>query len=313
MKIKFKLIPLLIALSISPLTFAQDIDDDTDELIDLSSNDLDELLRKIEAEDDGDDDLPTAKPKPKAHSKLLSTYGAKQSLRFKLNKDGFIDGYFDEGIGAQDNPYKKPTSKFTGGVNGNFLFKGYTLSGGFDIKRNYSGTYGDWDGVLDRTYKVGVARKFKLSKQWTVTPSIKQTVIDSDQQTKNLRKTDLSLPFSYALDKVWTVKALTVGFSTQTFTHRAEEQTDRTWTISSGVAYKWDDKTTLDVTVSREQRYSNKSSVEYAKTTVMPKLEYKLSPTSSVGVGLGYVTHSNSTEQFSRWLLAPKVQVRWDI
>ncbi len=313
MKFKFKLIPLLIALSISPLTFAQDIDDDTDELMDLSSNDLDELLRKIEAEDDGDDDLPTAKPKPKAHSKFLSTYGAKQSLRFKLSKDAFIDGYFDEGIGAQDNPYKKPTSKFTGGLTGNFLLKGYTLSGGFDIKRNYSGTYGDWDGVLDRTYTVGAARKFKLSKQWTVAPSIRQTVIDSDQKTKNLRKTDLSLPFSYALDKVWTIKALTVGFSTQTFTHRAEEQTDRTWTVSSGVAYKWSDKTTLDVTVSREQRYSNKSSVEYEKTTIMPKLEYKFSPTSSVGFGLGYVTHSNSTEQFSRWLLAPKVQIRWDM
>jgi hypothetical protein len=104
-----------------------------------------------------------------------------------------------------------------------------------------------------------------------------------------------------------------VGFSTQTFTNRAEEQTDRTWTISSGIAYKWTDKTTFDVSVSREQRYSNKISVEYAKTTIMPKLEYKLSPTSSLGFGLGYVTHSNSTEQFSRWLLAPKVQVRWDI
>jgi hypothetical protein len=313
MKFKFKLIPLLIALSISPLSFAQDMDDDSDQMIDMNSNNLDELLRKIETEDDGDDDLPTAKPKPKAHSKLLSTYGAKQSLRFKLNKDAFIDGYFDEGIGAQDNAYKKPTSKFTGGVSGNFLFKGYTLSGGLDIKRNYSGTYGDWDGIQDRTYMLGAARKIKLSNQWTVTPSIRQTVIDSDQKTKNLRKTDLSLPFSYALDKVWTIKALTVGFSTQTFTHRAEEQTDRTWTVSSGVAYKWSDKTTLNVTVSREQRYSNKSSVEYAKTTVMPKLEYKVSPTSSVGFGLGYVTHSNSTEQFSRWMLAPQVQMRWDI
>jgi len=312
-KFKFKLIPLLIALSISPLSFAQDMDDDSDQMIDMNSNNLDELLRKIETEDDGDDDLPTAKPKPKAHSKLLSTYGAKQSLRFKLNKDAFIDGYFDEGIGAQDNAYKKPTSKFTGGVSGNFLFKGYTLSGGLDIKRNYSGTYGDWDGIQDRTYMLGAARKIKLSNQWTVTPSIRQTVIDSDQKTKNLRKTDLSLPFSYALDKVWTIKALTVGFSTQTFTNRAEEQTDRTWTISSGIAYKWTDKTTFDVSVSREQRYSNKISVEYAKTTIMPKLEYKLSPTSSLGFGLGYVTHSNSTEQFSRWLLAPKVQVRWDI
>jgi len=313
MKIKFKLIPLLFALSLSPLTFAQDMEESNDELIDMSGNDLDELLRKIEAEDDGDDDLPSAKPKPKAHSKLLSTYGAKQSLRFKLNKDAFIDGYFDEGIGAQDNAYKKPTSKFTGGVSGNFLFKGYTLSGGLDIKRNFSGTYGDWDGIQDRTYMLGAARKIKLSNQWTVTPSIRQTVIDSDQKTKNLRKTDLSLPFSYALDKVWTIKALTVGFSTQTFTNRAEEQTDRTWTVSSGLAYKWSDKTTVDVSVSREQRYSNKSSVEYAKTTIMPKLEYKLSATSSVGFGLGYVTHSNSTEQFSRWLLAPKVQVRWDL
>ena len=313
MKIKFKLVPLLIALSISPLSFAQDMDDDSDQMIDMNSNNLDELLRKIESEDDGDDDLPTAKPKPKAHSKFLSTYGAKQSLRFKLNKDAFIDGYLDEGIGAQDNPYKKPTSKFTGGVAGNFLFKGYTFSGVLDLKRNYIGTFNDWDEVLDKTYSLAVARKIKLNNQWTVAPSIRQTVIDSDQKTRNLRKTDLTLPFSYALDKVWTIKALTVGYSTQTFTNRAEAQTDRTWTVSSGFAYKWSDKTTLDLTVSREERYSNKSSVEYSKTTVMPKLEYKLSPTSSVGFGLGYVTHSNSTEQFSRWLLAPKVQLRWDM
>ncbi len=313
MKIDFKLIPLLIALSISPLTFAQDIEDDTNEIMDLSSNDLDQLLRKIETEDDGDDDLPTAKPKPKAHSKFLANYGAKQSLRFKLNKDAFIDGYLDQAVGAQDNPYKKPTSKFTGGVTGNFLFQGYTLSGGLDFKRNYNGTFNDLDEMLDRTYSLAAARKFKLTNQWTVAPVIRQTVIDSDLKTRNLRKTDLTLPFNYALDKIWTIKALTVGFSSQTFTDRAEEQTDRTWTVSSGVAYKWSDKTTLDLTVSKEQRYSNKSSVEYVKTTVMPKLEYKLSPTSSAGFGLGYVTHSNSTEQFSHWMLAPKVQVRWDI
>ena len=313
MKNKFKLISLLIALSISHMSYAQNIDDVTDQLMGLSGNNLDELLRKIEAEDDGDDDLPVAKPQPKAHSKFLTTYGAKQALRFKLNNDAFIDGYFDQGIGAQDNSYKKPTSKFTSGLNGYFLFKGYTLSSGIDIKRNYSGTYGDWDGLIDRTYSVGASRKFKLSNQWTVAPSINQSIIDSDQETKNLRKTDLSLPFSYALDKVWTIKALTVGFSTQTFTNRVEDQTDRTWTVSSGAAYKWSDKINVEATVIREQRYSNKSSAEYSKTTVMPKFEYKLSPTSSVGFGLGYETHSNSTEQFSRWLLAPKVQLRLDI
>jgi len=65
--------------------------------------------------------------------------------------------------------------------------------------------------------------------------------------------------------------------------------------------------------VSREERYSNQSSAEYSKTTVMSKYEYKFSPTSTVGIGIGYETHSNSTEQFSRWLLVPKVQIRFDI
>ena len=313
LKVGLLTIPLCLAVVAAPQAFAQDEAQEGEEFVSNDSQDLDEMLRKIEAEDDGDDDVPVKIKKPKVHSKLMTTYGAKQALRWKINKVAFIDAYVDEGIGAQGNPYKTPTSKAAGGVSANYLWQGFTLSGSIDLKRNYSGTYDDWDGVLDRTFSLGAARKISLSKQWSVTPSLKQTRMISDKQTKELRKTDLVLPFSYALDKLWTVKALTLAYSTQTFTNREFDQTDRTRTISSGLAYKWSEKSSLEVSVSKEQRYSNQSSAEYSKTSVMPKYDYKFSPTSSVGIGIGYETHANSTEKFSRWILVPKLQLRWDL
>jgi hypothetical protein len=313
MKLSILSASLFIGLIASPLVFAQDVDQDMDQWVDFSSYDLDEMLRKIEAEDDGDDDLPTKTPRPKVHPRVLSAYGFKQTLRFKLNKDAFIDGYLDQGVGGQNDPYDRSTSKFAGGFNANLIWQGFTLSGGVDVKRNYAGTFSEWDGLMDRTYTYAVARKVKLSEKWNLTPTVRQTFIDSDQITRNLRRTDIALPFNYALNKVWTIKALTIGYSTQTFTNRTDPQTDITWTFSTGVAYKASEKTTFDVTLSQEQRYSDRSSVEYLKTTIMPKFEYKMSPTSTAGFGVGYVTHTNNTEQFSRWLLVPKIQLRWDI
>jgi hypothetical protein len=306
-------IPVCLMVVAAPPVFAQDQAQDSEDAMEMEDKGLDELLRKIEAEDDGDDDVPVKVRKPIVHPKLITTYGAKQSLRWKLNKDAFIDAYVDEGVGTQNNPYKSPTSKFTGGLSANYAWNGFNVNGLVDIKRNYTGTYSDWDGVIDKTFSLSVSRKFKLSKEWSLTPSLKQTSLLSDKKTKELYRTDLVMPFSYALNKQWTLKAFTLALSTQTFTGRAEAQTDRTRTVSTGLNYKWSEKSSFDLTLSREQRNSNQSFSEYVRTSIMPKYDYKLSATSSLGVGLGYETHSNKTETFSRYVLVPKVQLRWDI
>jgi len=307
------LLPVCIGLLAATPAIAQN--DDSDDELWTSSNDreLDELLHKILEEDDGDDEVPTKVRAPKVHSKLLTTYGAKQALRWKINKTAFLEGYVDQGIGALDSPYKPPTSKFAGGILGNYLLGGFTITGGLDLKRNYSDVYADWDGLLDRTFNLGVSRKFNLTKDLAFAPSLRQSSVRSDKSSKDLSKLDLSLPLSYALDKQWTLKVLTVGISSQTYTNRAQEQTDKTWSYSTGLAYKWSEKSSFDVTLSREDRYSNQSSAEYTRTTIMPKYEYKISPTSSLGIAIGYETHVNNTEEFSRWLIVPKIQLRIDI
>ena len=299
----------------SPNVFAQDYEELNEDLMIASENNnsLDDMIRRIEAEEDGDDDVPTKTPKAKVYPKKLSTYGFRQALRWKLSKDSFFEAYADQGIGAQDTPYKTPSSKLSIGGTGSFLFNGFVLTPGLDIKRNYTGVIDNWDYKLDRTYSLAVARKVKLSDKWSVNPAIKETSIVSDLQTKNLLKTDVTLPFSYELNKKWTVKALTVAYSTQTFSNRVLSQTDTTWSASTGIAYKVTPKSTVDLTVSREERYSNQSSAEYARTTIIPKYDYKYSSTSSIGLAIGYETHSTNTAQFSRWLIIPKVQMRWDM
>jgi hypothetical protein len=199
-----------------------------------------------------------------------------------------------------------------GGLSGNYLWNGFTLTAGFNSKRNYTDIYRQWDGKLDRTYSLGASRKFKLSNEWTLAPSVKLTRLRSDTATKELNRADLNLPFSYALNKKWTLKALTVAYSTQTYTNRVQDQTDRTWTLSTGVAYKWSEKSTFEVNVSREKRFSNQDAAEYTRTAIIPKYEYKISPTSSVGIAIGRATRSSRADEFSHWIVVPKLQLRMD-
>lgn len=234
-------------------------------------------------------------------------------MRYKFNKNAFIDAYSDQTVGTQSNPTAASSSKFSGGLNVNLLVAGFTLTAGVDRLRNYTGTFADWNGLTDNTYSFGASRKISLTPKWTVTPSVKQTRVVSDTATKELSKTDLSLPLSYALDKLWTVKAVTVAYSEQTYANRDFDQTDKTWTFSTGVAYKWSAKSTLEISVNRQVRRSDVTSAEFLKTTILPKYEYKLTPTSTVSMGIGYELHANSVEQFGRWILAPKVQLRWDL
>lgn len=187
------------------------------------------------------------------------------------------------------------------------------MTGLVDVKRSYNDVYNTWDGVTDTIYRLGAARKFKLSKEWTLSPSVSFSTLKSGKATKELNKADLSLPFSYALNKQVTLKALTLAYSRQTYTNRDEAETDNTSTVSTGFTYKWSEKSTFDVTVSREQRFSNKESAEYTRTSITPKYEYKISPTSSIGIAIGRETRTNSTEEFSRWILVPKLQLRIDM
>lgn len=273
----------------------------------------------IEEETDGDCGAPAkgsnpkAPPKAKVHSKMLTTYSAREALRYKFNKDAFIDAYSDQTVGTQSVPIAASSSKFSGGLNVNFLVRGFTLTAGVDRLRNYTGTFEDWNGITDNAYSFGASRKINLSSQWTLAPSVKQTRLVSDTATKEFSKTDLSLPFSYALNKLWTVKAVTFAYSKQTYANRDFDQTDKTWTLSTGVAYKWSAKSTLEISVNRQVRHSDVTAAEFLKTTVLPKYEYKLSPISIVSMGIGYERHANSVEQFGRWILAPKVQLRWDL
>lgn len=310
MKIGMLVITFCLAAFTVPQAFAQDDEETWEPPTGLGPPDKNE---ETEKETDGDNDVPKKAPKPKVHSKVLVTYGAREALRFKLGKDAFIDAYVDQGAGTQDVPLQTSSAKFSGGLSAAFLVEGFTLTANIDILRNYTGIYGDWNGKYDKTYSFGVSRKIKLSPLWTITPSLKETRLVSDTATKEYSKTDLSLPVSYAFNKLWTIKAVTLAYSKQTYANRDEAQTDKTWTVSSGVAYKWSAKSTLDITINRQVRQSDQFSAEFLKTTVLPKYEYKLSPTSAVSMGIGYERHANSVEQFGRWILAPKVQLRWDL
>jgi hypothetical protein len=57
------------------------------------------MISGITGEQDGDDDEPDRPgkaPKPrKINSKISTTYGAKQALRWKINKQAFFEGYVD--------------------------------------------------------------------------------------------------------------------------------------------------------------------------------------------------------------------------
>lgn len=301
-------LPLCLAASITTPVFAEDEDPFNPPTPDESYAGC-----SIEEETDGDCGVPTKSPKPKVHAKRLTIYSAREGLRYKFNKDALIDVYSVQTSGTQNVPQLASSSKFSGGLSAAFLVSGFTLTAGIDVLHNYTGTFNDWNGKVDNTYNFEVSRKIKLSPQWTITPSVKQTRLVSDTATKEFSKTDLSLPFSYALDKLWTFKAATFAYSKQTYANRDEAQTDKTWTLSTGVAYKWSAKSTLDISINRQVRHSDQFSAEYLKTTVLPKYEYKLSPTSTVSMGIGYERHSNSVEQFGRWILAPKVQLRWDL
>lgn len=305
-----------------PHAFAQDSsqdstsDDDEDSMM-VSESTLDELVSKIFSEEDGDDDepdLPGKPPKPpKVISKIGITYSAKQVLRWKINKDAIIDAYLQQAIAAQDSPYKSPGSKFDYGFAGNYAWKGFTLTAGMDVKRSYADIFSAWDGIQDTTYNLGISRKINLSKQWTLSPSLKQTRVRSDIASKELSRSALNVPLSFALNKEWTIKALTIGYATQTYTNRVQGQTDTTVNYATGATYKLSSKSTLDFSLNREIRNSNQSSAEYAKTTITPKFDYKISPTSTFGISFGYETHSTSKEEFSRWLISPKFEIRKDI
>ena len=321
LKSSLVVIPLCFALLPAQTAYAQEAEDsamaDNEEFGMEEDSGLDDLLAAVLSEEDGDDDepvLPGRPPRPpKVVSKIATNYGAKETLRWKINKQAFIDGYFDQAIATQDNPYKSPGSKFAFGVTGNYLWNGFTLTAGADFKRSYADVYGAWDGVQDATYSLGASRKISLNKQWTLSPSLKQTSVRSDTASNDLSKTAISLPLSYALNKVWTIKALTVGYATQTYTNRVQAQTDKTMSYSTGAAYKLSEKSTLELGLSRETRTSDQSSAEYSKTTLTPKFDYKISPTSSFGVSFGYETHSTSKDEFSRWVIVPKIQFRKDI
>lgn len=314
-------LPLCVALMASPLAYAQGIEqdsasDDDQEMV-MEEDTLQAMIDQTNSDEEGDDDepdLPGRPPKPKkVTSKLATTYGVKETLRWKINKAAFVDGYLEQVVAAQDDPYKSPGSKGAFGVSGNYVWNGFTLTAGADYKRSYADIFGAWDGVQDATYSLGVSRKVSLSKLWTLSPSLKQTTVRSDVASKDLAKTAISLPLSYALNKEWTIKALTVGYATQTYTNRVLAQTDKTMTYATGASYKVSDKTTFDLSLNREIRSSTIAATEYSKTTITPKLDYKISPTSSFGISLGYETHSTSKEDTSRWVIVPKLQLRKDI
>lgn len=323
MKNLLLLLPICFALFTITPSFAQGASESSDQELDgdfseLSIDDdtLEGLINKIAEEEDGDDEvpLPVGKKKPpKVTPKIATTFAVKQAVRWKINKQSFVEGYVEEAIARQDDPYKQASSKLAWGLTGNYSLSGYTLSGGVDVKRGYTDVFGTTDGILDTTYSLGVAKKFDLSKQWSISPSVKQTFVRSDLRTKELTKSAFSLPLAYSISKAWNLKVLTVGFATQTYTGRDETQTDKTWTLSTGLAYKWTEKSSFEVSVSREDRFSTNGNAEYSKVTIMPKYDYKISPTSSLGIGVGYENHATYAEEYSRWLLVPKLQLRLDI
>ena len=214
LKIGLLAIPFWLAVAAAPQAFAQDARSEDEEWV-FNDRELDDLIRRIEEEDDGDNDVPTRVRKPKVQAKRLTGWGAKEALRWTINKQAFIEGYLEQAVGELRDPYLTPSSKSEGGLTGNYLWNGFTLNGGFFFTRNYSGTFNTDNVIRDTTYNLGAARKFNLSKDLTLTPSVKYTKLSSSTATKDLKKSDASLPFSYALNKEWTLKALTVAYSTQ--------------------------------------------------------------------------------------------------
>ena len=286
-----------------------------DDVLPFDPNDsmLDELMHKLEAESDGDDEVPTVKPKPpKVHPKVLATYGARQALRHKINKDASIEGYFEEGVGAQDAPYRRPSSSWVAGISGSYVLGGFNLNASFGARHGYSGLYDTWDSVRDRTWSFGISRHFKLSREWSVAPNLRTSTLKSQTSSKELNRRDLTLPFSYVLNKEVTLKALTVAYSTQRYTNRPITQTDNTTTLSTGIQYRLNAKSTFEVNLGREKRSSDQVQAEYVRKTITPKYEYKFSSTSTVGIEIGRETRTSATENFSRWVIVPRLQSRYD-
>jgi len=269
-------------------------------------------LQEIE---DGDCEPPNPKkPRtPKVHPKSMTNWGARETLRWNINKQSFIEGYFDQTISAQDDPYKMESSRFSLGLNGSYIWKGNTFTAGVDVLRNQGGTFTSWDNNHDKTYNVAVTRKLPLIDKWSLTPTFRLTRALNDAVTKDLSRSEITLPLSYALNKLWTIKVLTVTYSEQTYTSRELPQTDMTSNNATGFAYKWSDKSTIDVSLSRQQRYSNQSTAEFVRESFTPKYVYNISRTSNFALSIGREVHSNSTEQVTRNIITPKLSIRWDL
>jgi len=269
-------------------------------------------LQEIE---DGDCEAPNPKkPRtPKVHPKSMTNWGARETLRWNINKQSFIEGYFDQTISAQDDPYKMESSRFSLGLNGSYIWKGNTFTAGVDVLRNQGGTFTSWDNNHDKTYNVAVTRKLPLIDKWSLTPTFRLTRALNDAVTKDLSRSEITLPLSYALNKLWTIKVLTVTYSEQTYTSRELPQTDMTSNNATGFAYKWSDKSTIDVSLSRQQRYSNQSTAEFVRESFTPKYVYNISRTSNFALSIGREVHSNSTEQVTRNIITPKLSIRWDL
>ncbi len=284
-----------------------------EQLVDDGFPSLDDLLHKIEEKEDGDDDVPTKVKTPKVQPRFLTTWGAKQSLRYKVNKETTIEGYLEQAIGSLDEPYKVPSSNWVAGLAGVYLGGGNSFTASMQVKQSYSDVFGTWDGSKDANFALGASRSIKLDKQWKLAPSVKLSKLTSDIKSRELQRYDLSLPLSYALNKTVTLKPITIAYNSQTYTSRPVDQTDRTTAFSTGVQYQSSAKSVFELTLSREERLSNQASAEYVRASITPKFDYKISSTSSIGLALSFEHRTSNSEDFVRWILAPKFQLKIDL
>lgn len=195
-------------------------------------------------------------------------------LRHRFSPSFLVDVYLKQKFTIRENPYQTPTTASSGGVSGAWLVNGFSLSAGFEVKEDFKEFYGPWNGT-SFDLRGAIARQVTLAADWSVLPAFLVSHIWTNPITRERWKIEWSAPLSYALTKELTLQPVIPTISMQAYTHRRVGQLDWTFNLSTGARYQLTPVTMVAFAFGYEQRQSNVPSAEYSRWVLAPKLQLR--------------------------------------
>ena len=260
------MVSAVVLLAVQAPAHAEDADDQD------SMSAADEALQDMTADLEDFDQSDEVRPGRRKMPRLQTNSTVRIGLSKSISKDVTLEAFTRAGSGMLGAPYSPSSSNGAGGVALSWKIGKFTSSTSVEKTVGYKGEFSTY-AVNGTIISQGLARSFKITPAWGITPAISGAYAMSSAPKQELVQVGFAMPVEFVSGS-WTFQPLIPRVTYQSFTTISR----RDVTLFAGAGVKWNvtSAVSLSTSLGFQQKYSTVARAESTRWVLAPQLAFKL-------------------------------------